>query len=382
MGYAYSALVPLTTPKDGDGDWQPDFPWPEPWPWPPPPYPPGVDPDPLPPDDPDYDPEEKGTWRYRHIVKSINARRYLHGLGSSGLPVNKIDAHITYQNINDARSAIEALMGYMARNIEGRFYRTFNMFYQTRAELLTDIGLHWSGTWRNLKAGGEIWYASDTMAATDLVVPVMFYDMERALKALVHTEGANQEHINDHHTWGIGGSTGYATQQLAWANRYTSGGSKNEHACFWVASTKGADPTKYLMFVYNPNFSNLSPDVSVTASTSIVSSNSRKFKLYDYGHWDKDADKMYDVTGSGLTMYYRLRDSETTTATSATLYAGFSSKPTQDTWVAPPCLGSCDTSANYNFTNGSFQYGFEKYKTQTMTEWIFTEDDKLGSWEA
>ena len=106
MGYAYSALsADAYTMTDSTGL----YPWPTPF-SPPPPYPPDwppYDPDDLP--DTPENPDGVNTWRFRHIVRSINQRRNLFGVSACGLSYSKPDADVTYTEINTARGLLEGM---------------------------------------------------------------------------------------------------------------------------------------------------------------------------------------------------------------------------------------------------------------------------------
>ena len=89
----YSALQTITIPPDDEGEpsWPPNWPW---WPDDPPepPNPPPDPPDPPPPPPPGVDPDYQGdTFRFTHIVKSINQRLVAIGASESTLSTTDPD---------------------------------------------------------------------------------------------------------------------------------------------------------------------------------------------------------------------------------------------------------------------------------------------------
>lgn len=83
-------------------------------------------------------------WRYRNMVRTLDARlRYLN-LAESGLPRDKQDLDITYENINSARAVLEGLIpnGFVSHRIKESVYPNYDdqsgvQRYADFAEVLT-----------------------------------------------------------------------------------------------------------------------------------------------------------------------------------------------------------------------------------------------------
>lgn len=186
MTFATAARVGATASVDTSwesGDVPPN---PAPWPWPPGdgPYPVPVDP--IPPTPPDVPQDVVGdTYRFTHIVKSLDQRLVDNEKAASGLSTTNPDRLVTYTQINTARAKIESLYEDFVED-DATDFDNYN-------DLLAYVGifpfLNGLNEWLNLDSDGTTLVIANDMASDDEFISWLLFDLEAVLRSLIYYDG-------------------------------------------------------------------------------------------------------------------------------------------------------------------------------------------------